>query len=163
MDYATILDMPDWEAVGLSVVQSIVLYLLVLACLKMAGRRMFAEMGAQDFVVLLLVADASNLGLTHTDGGFWASVFSVVTIITLGSIIEHIPLLRHLVAGKPIVLYDKGRLEVAKMKHHKVEIDDLNETARAYGQETYKAFKRIVLESDGELTGVLPRGGPAKT
>lgn len=157
MDYLTIFDAPNWPAVGLSVLQSIVLYLLILIALKLAGRRMFAELGAQDFVVLLLVADASNLGLTHDDAGFWASFFSVITIISLGSFIERIPVLRHLVEGKPLTLYSRGRLYKEVMKKHKVEMSDLEETARVYGLASYKDFQQITLESDGDLTGTVRR------
>lgn len=155
MDYATILDVPNWDAVGISVLQSIVLYLMVLAGLKMAGRRMFAELGAQDFVVLLLVADAANLGLTHNDGGFWSSVASIAAIISLGSVIENIPGLRHLVEGKPMTLYARGKLNRALMKRYKIETSDLDETARCYGLASYDQFLSIVLESDGTLTGTI--------
>lgn len=158
MDYATIFDMPNWEAVGLSMLQASVLYLLVLCGLKLAGRRMFAELGAQEFVVLLLVADAANLGLTHNDGGFWSSVAAVITIITWGSVIDHIPVLRKLVEGKPRTLYANGRLDKKMMEKYRIQMDELDEAARCYGLASYKAFDRIILEGDGDLTGTVRQG-----
>lgn len=155
MDYLTILEPPNWQAVGVSVLQSVALYLLILLGLKLAGRRMFAEMGAQDLVVLLLVADAANLGLTHNDGGFWSSFFSVIAIIGLGSVIEDIPMLRRLAEGKPVTLYANGTLNMKLMHRHHVEVKDLEETARLYGLADYTQFSRIVMESDGSLTGTV--------
>ncbi len=155
MDYVSLFDMPDWGAVALSAVQSVILYLLALTGLKLAGRRMFAEMGAQDLVVLLLVADASNLGLTHDGGGFWSSVASVVTVISLGVVLERIPVLHMLVEGRPLTLYDNGRLNRRCMDKCKVEMGELDEVARKYGLAHYTAFQRIVIEADGTLTGTV--------
>ncbi|HEY8964671.1 MAG TPA: hypothetical protein VIN59_09445, partial [Alphaproteobacteria bacterium] len=119
MDYVTIFDAPEWDVVGISALQAIVLYLFILIALKLSGRRMFAEMNAQDFVVLLLVADAANLGLTHNDGGFWSSVVSVMAVIGTGYILEYVPILSKLIEGKPVCLYKNGRLNTHNMQKFK--------------------------------------------
>ena len=160
MDYVTIFDAPNWSAVGISAVQAVALYLLILIGLKLAGRRMFAELDAQDFVVLLLVADAANLGLTHNDGGFWSSVFSVIAVIGTGSILEYVPVLHKLIEGKPVCLYKNGRLNLQRMKRFHIDESELDEAARQYGLDNYKRFVSIILEPDGSLTGVVTGGRP---
>jgi uncharacterized membrane protein YcaP (DUF421 family) len=119
-------------------------------------------MDAQDFVVLLLISDASNLGLTHNDGGFWSSVVSVLAIIGLGSVLEYIPILKKLVEGKPICLYKNGRLDDRRLRKYKVDIDDLDGAARQYGLKSHTEFSQIVLEPDGSLTGVVRAGMPIR-
>jgi len=153
--YITIFDMPNWHVIGISMIQAVVLYLLVLTGLKLAGRRMFAEMNAQDFVVLLLVSDAANLGLTHNDGGFWSSVFSVIAVIAVGSVLEYVPVLHNLVEGKTVVLCMQGRLDEKKMREYHISVDDLDATARQYGLASHKDFVKVILEADGSLTGVV--------
>jgi len=162
MDYVTIFDAPNWGAVGISVVQAVVLYLLILIGLKLAGRRMFAELNAQDFVVLLLVADAANLGLTHNDGGFWSSVFAVMAVIGTGCVLEYIPVLQKLVEGKPVTLFKGGRLDHRRMRKFHIAESELDAVARQYGLDSYKRFLTIVLEPDGNLTGVVTAGIPGR-
>jgi uncharacterized membrane protein YcaP (DUF421 family) len=156
MDYITIFDPVPWERVGIAVLQTCTLYWLVLIVLKITGRRLFAENKPEDFVILVLIAEACNSGLTHQEGGYWASFFSVITIFVLGALCERITPLRHLIDGKPISLYKDGNLDEKAMAKHVVDETDLEEVARLYGLPSYREFDSITLETGGEITGVLP-------
>ena len=78
MDYVTLFQAVPWEPVGVSVVQTVVIYWLVLLGVKLVGRRVFGEMGPQDMVILFLIAESCDLGLTNEEAGFWGSVASVL-------------------------------------------------------------------------------------
>lgn len=155
MDYITIFNPIPWPEVGVSVLQAVTLYIIVLFGLELIGRRVFAEKGPQDLIVLLLVAEACDLGMAHEAAGYWGTFFSVVTIILLGGVTERIPFLRKTIDEKPVMLYGNGRLYKKRLADHLIDECDLDETARCYGLASYKQFQSIYLEGNGSMTGVL--------
>ncbi|HYD18410.1 MAG TPA: YetF domain-containing protein [Patescibacteria group bacterium] len=134
------------------------MFALVLAGLKLVGRRVFGEQSPQDLVILLLIAECCDLGLTHEEAGYWGTVVSVITILFLGWLCERVGLLRKAISSSPVVIYQNGKLERELMEHHMLDESDLHEAARHYGLEKYQEFRIITLEGDGDLTGV-PREG----
>lgn len=156
--YTSILNPIPWQAVGVSVLQTVVIYWLLLLGLKAVGRRVFAEMGPHDLVVLMLIAEACNLGLTVQRAGFWGSVGSVVAILFMGAVIERLPSLRLMIGNRPVVLYQHGALQEDTLRRYLVDESDLEQVARMYGLASYEAFDSLTLESDGSITGVVRSG-----
>lgn len=153
MSYAGIFTVPPLEAIGVSVLQTTLLFCALLIGLRLIGRRVFAEKGPQDLIIIVLVAEACDLGLTDERAGFWGSVASVLTIFLLGYLSERISFLRHLLSQKPLLLYRDDMLEKDTMEKHMIDEDDLDELAREKGFASYKDFEEIVIEGDGQLTG----------
>ncbi|MXS78686.1 DUF421 domain-containing protein [Nitrosomonas sp. JL21] len=145
---------PAWELLLLSVVQTATVYVFILMGLKIVGRRVFAQRGPQDLVIVALVAEASDLGLTPDEAGYWGSICSVITLLILGYFSERITVIRHFLNPDPIVLYRDGKLDRAMMRKHMVDIEDLNEVAREQGALSYQDFEGMVLEGDGNISAV---------
>jgi uncharacterized membrane protein YcaP (DUF421 family) len=154
-EYTSILSPVPWDAVGVSMLQTVVIYWLLLFGLKAVERRVFAEMGPHDLVVLMMIAEAASLGLTVQRAGFWGALGSVLVILLLGAVIERLPQLRGFIANRPVVLYEGGTLQQATLQRYLVDESDLDQVARMYGLPTYKAFECLTLESDGSITGVV--------
>ncbi len=109
MEYISIFDPVPWQEVGHTVLQTLTLYWFLLLGIKLVGRRVFGEMGPQDMIVLLLVAEACDLGLTNERAGYWGTVFSVLTILVTGVIVERIAPLRRALEDSAIVVFENGR------------------------------------------------------
>lgn len=158
MDYTSIFDPVPWDAVGHTVIQTLSIYWLVLLGLKLTGRRVFGEMGPQDLIILLLISESCDLGLANEKAGYWGTVASVLTILFMGSAAERIPFLRKFFEDRPITLFENGTINHVQMRKNMVEEGDLEKVAREYGQSSYQAFSRVILEGDGKLTGILKPG-----
>lgn len=160
LEYSSIFDIPPWSAIGLSVLQTLSLYCIILLGLKLAGRRVFAERSPQDLVTIVLVAEACNQGLADQDAGYWGAFASVITIIILGVLTEKVPAIRHILNQSPVVIYDGETLDRRAMKKHSLGEDDLNEAARKQGFDSYRKFARILLEGDGRISGEFRKANP---
>lgn len=160
MDYISMFDPIPWAAVGRSVLQTLVIFIIVVGGLRAVGRRVLGERSTQDLVILLLISDASNLGLNDTGSGFWGAIASVLTLLFLGVMADRIPILRHMLGESPVLLYKDGRLFKKRLKKYLVDEADLEHTARAYGVASYKQFSEMTLEGDGTISGVLRRERP---
>jgi uncharacterized membrane protein YcaP (DUF421 family) len=155
MDYVTILDAPPLESILFSVFQTATIYVFVLAGLKLVGRRVFGEKSPQDLVILFLIAEACDLGLSDEQAGYWGTIASVTTILVLGWLSDRIPFIRSIPNSRPVCLFRNNRLERKIMETFMIEESDLEETAREYGLSSYKDFDEIILEGDGRITGIM--------
>lgn len=156
MDYIGILTAPSAVALLLSILQTASIFILVLAGLKLVGRRIFGEKSPQDLVLLVLIAESSNLGLTDQRAGYWGTVASVITILFMGWLCERIPPLRRLIEAKSIILFREGRLDRKTLEKHMLDETDLDAVAHEYGLSNYREFSKVILEGDGQITGILP-------
>jgi uncharacterized membrane protein YcaP (DUF421 family) len=159
MSYASIFEDIPWDMVGLAAVQTFSLYVLVLCGLKLVGRRVFAELGPQDLILLLLVAEACDIGLTPEEAGYWGTIASVVTLLVIVGITERIGFLRKIVENKPVVLFHNGRLLV-KLDKYLINEDDLDRSVRKYGVSSYQDVDMLILEEDGNISAVLTPAVP---
>lgn len=160
MGYASIFDSVPWADVGIAALQTFTLYWIVLIGLRMVGRRVFAELGPQDLILLLLVAESCDLGLTPEDSGYWGTLASVATLLATVAVVERVPALRKLTENKPVLLYEDNRLQT-NLKKYLIEESELDSVARLYGLSSYTQFQTLVLEDDGTITGVVRAGqGP---
>jgi uncharacterized membrane protein YcaP (DUF421 family) len=157
-NYADIFNFPPIESVALSVLQTATLFAFLLVGLKLIGRRVFAERSPQDLIIIVLVAEACDLGLTHEEAGYWGSFFSVITIFFLGYLTERISFLRRFFNPKPIYICRNGIMDEATLKKHMIDNEDLDEAARQHGLPSHKHFIDIVLEGDGRISGIYKVG-----
>lgn len=120
----------------------------------MQGAGSFAEQSPQDLVVLVLIAEACDLGLSDEKAGYWGTIASVITILVLGWLCERIPSLRKFFGGSAVLLFKDGKLYHGRLEKFMVNQEDLDVMAREHGKSSYKDFKEIYVEGDGKLTGV---------
>ena len=154
MDYVSIFDEIPWKMVGLTVIQTFSIYVFVLCGLKIVGRRVFAEMGPQDLILLFLVAEACDVGLTPEEAGYWGTLASVITLLGIVGITERIEFLRKVIENKPVVLFHQGRLLV-KLDKYLINEDELDRAVRKYGFASYRDAEMLILEDDGNISAVL--------
>lgn len=71
-NYVTIFSPVPWDQIWVTFLQAFVLFWIVLIGMRVVGRRTFSEMGAQEVILLMLLSEATDLGITHGQAGFWA-------------------------------------------------------------------------------------------
>lgn len=155
MQYADIFDLPAIEQLFMSVMQTFLLFAFILVVLRLIGRRVFSEQSPQDLVTIVLIAEAAGAGFSDQRSGFWGAFASVCTILLLGYIIDKVPFLRRLIETDPITLYKNGVLYRKQMRQNMIDTTELDTVARRYGLSSYRAFETIILETDGEITGIV--------
>lgn len=155
MDYVSIFDSVEWPEIGKTIIQTVTIYWFLLLGLKAIGRRVFAEMGPQDLIILLLIAESCDLGLASEKAGYWGTIASVATILIMGAVIERIPPLRRFLDSNKVLLFEDGKLDRKALRRNLVEEEDLEKTAREYGLASYKDFLALTLEGDGSITGII--------
>lgn len=143
-----------------TVIRSLLVYGLLLVLVRVGGRRTLASMTAFDFVLLLIVGEATQQALLGDD--FSVTTFVVVvaslimTDVAVSELKQRSPLAEKLVDGAPVVLIEDGRRHADRMKKARVDEDDILESARqSHGLERMDQVRYAVLERTGGIS-VIP-------
>ncbi|WP_024550010.1 DUF421 domain-containing protein [Siccibacter turicensis] len=143
-----------------SVMRAAGMYLLLLIVFKIAGRRTLLEMNAFDFVLLLIISEATQQALLGNDFSFTGAALTIITLIVLDILLSflknHFPRLDLLLDGSPLILVENGQPLHKRMRKAGISSDDILSSARiAQGIERMDQIKFAILEKNGKIA-VIP-------
>lgn len=144
-----------------SVLRAAAIYVVLLILFRVAGRRSLAELTAFDFILLLIIGDATQQALLSED---YSLINAFLVIVTLISIDVGISLwkqrsrtVNRLIDGVPTILVENGRPFPHLMNRARVREEEIMEAARRLqGLERMDQIKYAVLEVSGGIT-IVPR------
>jgi uncharacterized membrane protein YcaP (DUF421 family) len=151
-----------------SVVRALVVYVLLMALFRVAGKRTLAHTTSFDLVLLLIISEAISNGLTGTDYSITNAALIVITLVLadigLSLVKRQSPRLEALIDGRPLVLFRRGRPIEEHMVRERVDMEDILAAARErQGIAGVEDIGEAILERSGEIS-VIPksprRGGP---
>jgi uncharacterized membrane protein YcaP (DUF421 family) len=146
-----------------SVLRAAVMYAALMILFKIAGRRSLAELTTFDFVLLMIIGEATQQALLGDD---FSLTNAIVVIITLIAIDVGLSLLKQrstavskLIDGGPTIIVEDGKILYERLRHARLVEADLMEAARSsQGIETVDEIKFAILERNGKIS-VIPRDG----
>jgi uncharacterized membrane protein YcaP (DUF421 family) len=138
------------------VLRALVLFAAVYILLRVVGRRELAEMEPVDFILLIVLGDAIQQGLTQDDYSITGALIAVGTIASLQVFTSwgafRFPWLRRVLEGHPIVLVEDGRVIEKNLRRERLTIDDLSEQARANQVASLEDVKWAIFEPSGTIS-----------
>jgi uncharacterized membrane protein YcaP (DUF421 family) len=138
------------------VVRAVVVYLILWLLLRVMGKRELAEMTAFELVLLVVIGDLVQQGVTQEDfsiTGAFLSVGTLSVIIVLTSAVSwKFPRTRPILEDMPVVVIRDGQLidETLRLEH--VSVDELKEAARKEGIADLADVSWCVIEPDGRFS-----------
>lgn len=143
-----------------SVLRAAGMYVLLLIVLKIAGRRTLLEMNSFDFVLLLIISEATQQALLGNDFSFTGAAITIITLIVLDILFSYlknaIPRLDLIIDGSPLILVENGKLLEKRMQRSGISEEDILSSARsAQGIERLDQIKFAILEKNGKIA-VIP-------
>lgn len=147
-----------------AVLRATAVYFFLLVIFRIAGERTLANLTTFDFVLLLIIAEATQQGLIGDDFSV-TKVFLVVTTLVgidigLSILKEKFPMLDKLVEGVPVVIVEHGRPLKDRMRRARVDESDVLAAARErQGLQRMDQIMYAVLERTGEISIIPKRDG----
>jgi uncharacterized membrane protein YcaP (DUF421 family) len=145
------------------VLRAIIIYALVFTFTRLLGRRELATLQPFDLILLVIIGDLIQSGVTQNDN----SVTGVFIVLgTIGILQVGVSYLgfkvrrtRPFLQGEPIVLVENGQLIERNMRRERLTLDDLAEKARMNEIESFDQIKWAVLETNGDISFIKRSGG----
>jgi len=136
-------------------------YLFLLVLFRIAGKRTLAEITTFDFVLLLIIAEATQQALLGEDFSVINCFILVAPLVLLdiglSLLKDWSPSFERLIDGLPVVVVKDGELLHDRMKKLRIDEDDILESARRLqGLARLDQVAYAVLEKNGGIT-VVPK------
>src|SRR5512133_1363285 len=116
------------------VLRALVLFGGVYMLLRVVGRRELAQMAPIDFILLIVLGDAIQQGLTQDDysvTGALTVIFTIAVIqVAIGYVTFRSRRVRTVLEGEPIVLVEDGRVIEKNLRRSRIAAEELAEEAR---------------------------------
>lgn len=144
-----------------SVLRAGLIYFFLLLLFRLAGKRTFAELTPFDFVLLLVVGEATQQGLLGEDFSVTNAFIVITTLVTIdvlmAAVRQRSSFLDRLLEGRAVLLIDDGDILHDRMRKAKIDEYDVMEAARSsHGLEELGDVKYAVLERSGGIS-IIPR------
>lgn len=140
----------------LSYIRTIVLYLVLIAVVRLMGKRQIGEMEPAEFVVTMLVANLAAIPMQ--DGGIplYSGLVPILTVLGVELVLSvmsmHSVKLRRLLCGKPVILIQNGKILQDQLRSTRVTMDELTELLREKDVLSPDMVQYAILETNGNLS-----------
>jgi uncharacterized membrane protein YcaP (DUF421 family) len=138
------------------VLRAIIIYLLVFAFTRVLGRRELSTLQPLDFILLVVIGDLIQSGVTQNDLSVTGVVIVVCTIGIMQVVMSYLGYrfrrMRPILQGEPIVLVENGQIIDRNMRRERLTFDDLAEKARLSEIGSISEVKWAVLETNGDIS-----------
>jgi uncharacterized membrane protein YcaP (DUF421 family) len=144
------------------VLRAAVAYVFIIFTLRIIGKRELSSLGPTDIVLLVVMGDLVQNGVTQSDdsvtGIFLAiSTFAMLTV-AMSFLTFKSKRLQTVIEGTPVILVQDGKPVTENLRSERLQLDDVAEQARGQGIESLDQVKWCVLEASGQLSFIKTSG-----
>ncbi len=144
-----------------AVFRALAIYLFIWLVFRIAGKRTLSDMTSFDFVLLLIISETTQVGLTGDDKSLTNSVVLIATLVTIDIALslwkQWSPKVEKIIDGVPLVILVNGVPLTDRLKKERIDIGDILDAARERrGLERLEQIKYAVLERNGCIS-IIPQ------
>jgi uncharacterized membrane protein YcaP (DUF421 family) len=138
------------------VLRAAVAYVFIVVLLRVTGRRELSSMGPTDLVLLVVMGDLIQNGVTQSDMSITGVTIAVTTFALLSVASSYLVFrsrrARGIIEGTPLIVVQDGEPIEANLRSERMTVDDVMEEARRQQIERLDEVKWAVLESNGSVS-----------
>lgn len=151
---------------GVSFFRTVVMYLALIAVLRLMGKRQVGQMEPSELVVAMLIADLASIPMQNLQAPIYHGMIPIVTVLALELLLSWLALrsirLRRLLCGKPVILIENGKLLQKNLRATRITLDELTGLLREKEVLELRTVQYAILETGGNLSVFLfPGNRPA--
>jgi uncharacterized membrane protein YcaP (DUF421 family) len=138
------------------VLRGIVVFVFLYVLMRVIGRRELSSLEPFDLILLVVLGDSVQQGLTQDDYSMTGAILAIGTIAILQLVVSYanfrFPRLRPLLDGDPIVLVEHGKTIEKNMRRERVTMDDVMQAARLQNIASLGDVDWAVMETSGAIS-----------
>ncbi len=140
----------------LSYLRTIILYLVLIAVIRLMGKRQIGQMEPAEFVVTMLVANLAAIPMQDGAIPLFSGFIPIVTVLGVELILSHLSLksivIRKMLCGKPVILIENGNIMQQNLRKTRVTMDELTCHLREKDVLDITTVQYAIMETDGSLS-----------
>lgn len=136
--------------------RAIILYFILLAVMRLMGKRQIGEMQPFEFIITLLISELACIPMADVSIPLSYGIISVLAVFILHQIMSLIERsgnpIKFLISGKPSVVISPDGVNLKELKKNNMGVEDLIEAMRSNGYFAFDDVKYAIFESNGKLS-----------
>ncbi len=151
---------PDLTGTLVITVKTIIVYLFLVAGLRLLGKRELGQMVVYDLILIVVIANSvqnAMVGQDTTLGGGLAAGFTLLVLNRFFTwlTVKH-PVVRHWLIGEPVLIARDGHLLESALRKEGVTREHVVAAMREHGVDKLADVQMAVLEVDGTIS-IVPK------
>jgi uncharacterized membrane protein YcaP (DUF421 family) len=141
-------------------IRAVALFCFVYLLTRIIGRRELSSMEPFDLILLIVIGDAIQQGLTQDDYSVTGALIVIGTFAVLQILISYLsyrfPRLRPALDGEPMVVVQDGKVIEKNMKRERITLEEVMVEARLQQVASLDQIAWAVLETSGKIS-IIPK------
>jgi uncharacterized membrane protein YcaP (DUF421 family) len=140
------------------VIRAAVIFAFLFLLMRMLGRRELGSMEPFDIILLVVVGDLVQQGVTQSDYSITGALLAISTIALLTVLVSwtsfRVPRLRPILEGEPIVLVENGEVIGRNLRRQRLTVEEVEQEARLEQITSLDDVRWAILETNGRISFV---------
>jgi uncharacterized membrane protein YcaP (DUF421 family) len=142
------------------VLRAVFAFFFILFVTRVVGRRELSSLQPFDLILLVMIGDLTQQGVTQNDFSVTGLVLAAGTIAVLTVLVSYssfrFPHLRPVLDGEPVIVLEKGKPMERNLARNRITVEELQAAARHEGYASLEEIEWGVLETSG-MFSFIPR------
>lgn len=144
-----------------TILRALIIYFVLLLVFRLAGRRTLMQMTSFDFVLLLIISEATQNAILGSDYSITTGMLAIVTLVGADILLSNwkhrSAAVNRWLDGLPMIIVENGVPLKPLMDRSRIDVEDVLAAARqGPGLERMEQIKYAVLEAGGGIS-VIPK------
>ena len=140
----------------ISYARTAILYLLLIAVVRLMGKRQIGQMEPSEFVVTMLVANLASIPMQEEGIPLFAGMVPILTVLGVELVLSALSLksiwFRKILCGKPVILIENGNILQKNLRKTRITLDELTGHLREKDVLDLRVVQYAILETNGNLS-----------
>jgi uncharacterized membrane protein YcaP (DUF421 family) len=144
------------------VIRAAVIFFVVFLITRNVGRRELSMSEPFDLILLVVLGDLVQQGVTQSDSSLTGTVLAISTFALLTVLVSFISFrvrrMRPVLQGKPLILIEDGNVIHENLRRQRLALDEVLSEARLQQVAALDDIRWAILETNGAIS-IIPRSG----
>ena len=147
--------MPKGKTMLTIIIRSVILFILVIAALRLMGKKQLGELQPSELVTTILISNIATLSLEDPSMPMILGIVPILMIVCIDVLMSGIMMksakFRKLVTGSPRVIISDGKIDQKELRNLRYTIDDVMEAMRDSDIFDINHVRYAIVETTGKI------------
>jgi uncharacterized membrane protein YcaP (DUF421 family) len=138
------------------VLRAVVVFCFLLFLTRVVGRRELSSLEPFDLILLIVIGDLVQQGVTQSDHSLTGAILSAGTFGVLTVVVSYLSYrfvrLRPIIEGEPLILLQEGRPIERNLRRERITLEEVAAAARQQSVGSLADVQWAVLETGGRIS-----------
>lgn len=140
----------------ISFIRTILLYIVIVAAVRLMGKRQISELQTSELVVTLLISDLASIPMQDTGQPLVSGLIPILVLVMCEIVVSGLMLksskFRRMICGRPLIVINDGKVDQKEMRRLRMTTEDLVEQLRQKDVFSIEDVAYAIVETNGKMS-----------